>query len=82
MTLLDRRHLVHTFNLCGVPSINALTFWMLGLKTRLLRFIQWVTWRPIVAVLPQISHAFAIEATSSRTEYKTEARWDQLCGRP
>lgn len=40
MTLLDLKHLVQTRIRLGLPSTSALTFWMFGLKLRLLRFIQ------------------------------------------
>ena len=43
-----------------VPSMTAFTVWMLGRNRRELTLWAWLTWRPKVGPLPQISHDFAM----------------------
>ena len=60
MTLPERRHRVQTRIRFTLPSTTARTFMMLGLKTRLVCRIEWLTLFPDVVPLPQISQRLLI----------------------
>ena len=56
VTLFERRQLVQTFTLLGVPLTIALTFLMLGFHVLLDLLWEWDTVIPNATPLPQISH--------------------------
>jgi hypothetical protein len=55
-TLFERRHLVQTLIVLGVPLTNALTLRIFGFHFLLVRLIEWLTLLPNTVVLSQIAH--------------------------
>lgn len=51
-------HLVQTLIFFTLPFTTALTFWILGRKTRLVTRCEWLTLRPAEGLLPQTAHTF------------------------
>jgi hypothetical protein len=62
VTLLERRHLEHTFIVLGVPLSTMRTFFTLGFQNLLVLLTEWLTLLPYTVSLLQISH-FAIYIT-------------------
>jgi hypothetical protein len=56
VTLFERRHLVHTVMVHGVPSTIAFTFLRLGFHFLLVLLIEWLTLLPNTVVLLHIAH--------------------------
>jgi len=55
---------VQTLILLTSPFTNALTRWMFGFQVRFVFKWEWLTLKPLVSPLAQISHTFAIYSTS------------------
>lgn len=60
LTLPERRHLVQTVSLLGVPSTMALTLWRFGSHLRRVFTSEWLTLLPDAGALPHIAHILGI----------------------
>ena len=60
-TLPERKHLVHTWIVVGVPLTTALIFFRFGAHFLFVCIVEWLIWLPDITPLLHISHLLDIK---------------------